>query len=202
MSSGQSQEYKGLVFNLFLKYVLRFIQTWSDLFLPEQFEVWELNGRWIWELKLRRDDSFVEMLQDPEFLRTGRMYFLRNCAYCGFEYICRTVVWLQQQALRWEAARLRLQLKELRTWTGWKNLLWRWRLWQFLRTGKICIYFENCSDCGLEKLQDLRCDCMLCAEIGSLASRGEALFDHEELAKCWRFKAWSSVDILTSLVCV
>ena len=76
------------------------------------------------------------------------------------------------------------------------------RLWQFLRTGKICIYFENCSDCGLEKLQDLRCDCMLCAEIGSLASRGEALFDHEELAKCWRFKAWSSVDILTSLVCV
>ena len=26
MSSGQSQEYKGLVFNLFLKYVLRFIQ--------------------------------------------------------------------------------------------------------------------------------------------------------------------------------
>ena len=70
------------------------------------------------------------------------------------------------------------------------------RLWQFLRTGKICIYFENCSDCGLEKLQDLRCDCMLCAECGSLASRGEALFDHEELAKCWRFKAWSSVDIL------
>ena len=34
--------------------------------------------------------------------------FLRNCAYCGFEYICRTVVWLQQQALRWEAAGLSL----------------------------------------------------------------------------------------------
>ena len=36
---------------------------------------WELNGRWIWELKLRRDDSSVEMLRDREFLRTGRMYF-------------------------------------------------------------------------------------------------------------------------------
>ena len=75
MSSGQGQEYKGLVFNLFLKYVLRFIQPWNDVFLLEQFEVWELNGRWIWELKLRRDDSSVEMLRDREFLRTGRMYF-------------------------------------------------------------------------------------------------------------------------------
>ena len=45
------------------------------MFLLEQFEVWELNGRWIWELKLRRDDSSVEMLQDREFLRTGRITF-------------------------------------------------------------------------------------------------------------------------------
>ena len=113
MSSGQSQEYKGLVFNLFLKYVLRFIQTWSDLFLPEQFEVWELNGRWIWGLKLQRDWLFCGDV--ARFLRTGRM----------------TVVWLQQQALRWEAAGLRLWLKERQTWTSSKNLLWRWRLQDF-----------------------------------------------------------------------
>ena len=166
--------------------------------------IWGLRAEWTLNMGTEASKGwlFCGDAARSRISQDRKNVFLRNCAYCGFEYICRTVVWLQQQALRWEAARLRLQLKELRTWTGWKNLLWRWRLWQFLRTGKICIYFENCSDCGLEKLQDLRCDCMLCAEIGSLASRGEALFDHEELAKCWRFKAWSSVDILTSLVCV
>ena len=52
------------------------------------------------------------MPQDLEFLRTGRMYFLRNCAYCAFEYLQDSGL-VTTTALCWEAAGLRLKLKEL-----------------------------------------------------------------------------------------
>ena len=95
--------------------------------------IWGLRAEWTLNMGTEASKGwlFCGDAARSRISQDRKNVFLRNCAYCGFEYICRTVVWLQQQALRWEAARLRLQLKELRTWTGWKNLLWRWRRQDF-----------------------------------------------------------------------
>ena len=95
--------------------------------------IWGLRAEWTLNMGTEASKGwlFCGDAARSRISQDRKNVFLRNCAYCGFEYIFRTVVWLQQQALRWEAARLRLQLKELRTWTGWKNLLWRWRMQDF-----------------------------------------------------------------------
>ena len=92
----------------------------SESWMDAEYGNWSFEGM-----------TSVEMLRDREFLRTGRITFWEIVHTVVFEYICRIVVWLRQQALRWEAAGHRLQLKERRTWTGWKNLLWRWRRQDF-----------------------------------------------------------------------
>ena len=101
-----------------------FVSAWT---------IWGLRAEWTLNMGTEASKGwlFCGDAARSRISQDRKNVFLRNCAYCGFEYICRTVVWLQQQALRWEAARLRLQLKELRMWTGWKNLLWRWRLQDF-----------------------------------------------------------------------
>ena len=122
--------------------------------------IWGLRAEWTLNMGTEASKGwfFCGDAARSRISQDRKNYFLRDCAYCRFEYICRTVVWLRQQALRWEAAGLRLKLKERRTWTGWKILLWRWRLQDFDNfTGqaKICIFqsvqtvvLKNCRTCA------------------------------------------------------
>ena len=154
-------------------------RVWSLIYFLNMFKVY-LTMKWCvsawtiwglraeWTLNMGTEASkgwlFCGDAARSRISQDRKNYFLRDCAYCRFEYICRTVVWLRQQALRWEAAGLRLKLKERRTWTGWKILLWRWRLQDFDNfTGQAKnMYFSICSDCCLEKLQDLTCAASAC----------------------------------------
>ena len=144
--------------------------------------IWGLRAEWTLNMGTEASKGwlFCGDAARSRISQDRKNYFLRDCAYCRFEYICRTVVWLRQQALRWEAAGLRLKLKERRTWTGWKILLWRWRRRTLtISQDRQKYVFFNLFDCFLEKLQDLCCECMLCAEIGPLT------------VKCWHFlKVW------------
>ena len=68
----------------------------------------------------------------------------------------RSGSWLDAEYWNWS-----FEGREQWTWTGWKILLWRWRLQDFDNfTGQANYGFENCSDCCLDILQDLCCKCM------------------------------------------
>ena len=146
--------------------------------------IWGLRAEWTLNMGTEASKGwlFCGDAARSRISQDRKNVFLRNCAYCGFEYICRTVVWLQQQALRWEAAGHRLQLKERRTWTGWKILLWRWRLQDFDNfTGqaKICIF------------QSVR---LFSWKIAGLVLRVHAMCGNWTIGfvKCWHFlKVWS-----------
>ena len=144
--------------------------------------IWGLRAEWTLNMGTEASKGwlFCGDAARSRISQDRKNYFLRDCAYCRFEYICRTVVWLRQQALRWEAAGLRLKLKERRTWTGWKILLWRWRLQDFDNfTGqeKICILqsvqtvvLKYCRTCAASACHVRKLDHWLCQVLTFLES--------------------------------
>ena len=152
-----------------------------------------LNTR---ELKLRRDDSFAVMLQDLELLKDRKNVFFWEIVHIVLLNICRTVVWLQQQLFAG---------RPLGFVSNWRNLLELDR--RFLCCKTLTISQDRQNTYILRILfrlwswkiagwPVLQLHAMCGNWVVGLASSGEVLSDHGELAKCWRFKALSSVDIL------
>ena len=114
--------------------------------------------------------------------------------------ICRTVVWLQQQLCAG---------RPLGFVSNWRNLLELDR--RFLCCKTLTISQDRQNTYILRILfrlwswkiagwPVLQLQAMWGNWVFGLASSGEVLSDHGELAKCWRFKALSRVDIFGCLV--